>query len=103
MTGSLAIICANSAHDARGRRPLRRIEPVAAAAGGEQDRRQRHERTNRPQQAPHGLRAPSPLSAVAAQILGARGASVSPSGYEAYAKAARLLDLQSNRVDVTGI
>jgi hypothetical protein len=99
MTGSLAIICANSAHNARQTRSLRRIEPVSSANEGGERRRPQTPHTNDTAPRQNAI----PLSSVVAHILGGREYGASPAGYEAYTKAARLLELQSHRVDVTGI
>jgi hypothetical protein len=99
MTGSLAISCANSAHMHRQTRSLRRVEPVASAGGGEEHRQRDSQTAHARGVAP----AAQPLSSVAAQILGARHAGAPATGYEAYAKAAKLLQLESTRIDVCGL
>lgn len=98
MTSLVPVLCAIPAQTAAKAALLRRIEAAARANEDRQDAPRGQHNGAKPATA---VRMAAPAAPLAAQILGARDGYANTSGYGAYEKAARLLALESHRVDVT--
>jgi hypothetical protein len=98
MNALVPATCLNSAQTAAKAALIRRVE-AASRANEERQDAPRDQRLAARSPAPFA--APQPAPALAAHILGARAGYANENGYSAYAKANRLLALESHVVDVT--